>query len=85
MKKNHMNSSQMAAHLGCSKGYVSQLLNGNFDHKLSKLVSLSLAIGKVPVLEYKDLSEVVSSSALDQTAKARQKEVLVQEEPMVLA
>lgn len=54
-----MNSSQLAKHLGCSKGYVSQLLNGNFDHKISKLVELSLAIGKAPILEYKDVSEYI--------------------------
>ena len=41
------------------KSYVSQLLNGNFDHKISKLVELSLAIGKVPILDYKDISEYV--------------------------
>lgn len=59
MERKHMNSSQLAKHLGCSKGYVSQLLNGNFDHKLSKLVELSLAIGKAPILEYKDVSEYI--------------------------
>ncbi|MBR3287173.1 MAG: helix-turn-helix transcriptional regulator [Bacteroidales bacterium] len=56
MEKTHMNKAQFARNLGCSKGYVSQLLNGNFDHKISKLVKLSLAMGKVPVLEYKELS-----------------------------
>lgn len=59
MDKTHRNCSQLAQYLGCSKGYVSQLLNGNFDHKLSKLVELSLAIGKAPLLEYKDLYEYV--------------------------
>jgi len=56
MEKTHKNSSQLAEYLGCSKGYISQLLNGNFDHKMSKLVELSLAIGKAPILEYKDMS-----------------------------
>ena len=60
MKRNNMNSSQLAEYLGCSKGYVSQLLNGNFDHKISKLVQLSLAMSKVPVIEYKDISDIVS-------------------------
>lgn len=55
MEKRHMNSTQLAGYLGCSKAYVSQLLNGNYDHKLSKLVELSLAIGKVPVLEFQDM------------------------------
>ena len=59
MEKNHMNSSQLAQYLGCSKGYISQLLNGNFDHKISKLVQLSLAMGKAPVLDYKDISDYI--------------------------
>ena len=59
MERTHRNSSQLAKYLGCSKGYVSQLLNGNFDHKMSKLVELSLAIGKAPVLEYKDISDYI--------------------------
>lgn len=59
MERTHRNSTQLAQYLGCSKGYVSQLLNGNFDHKLSKLVELSLAIGKAPILEYKDVSDYV--------------------------
>ena len=57
MEKTDKNSSQLASYLGCSKGYISQLLNGNFDHKISKLVKLSLAIGKVPILEYKNISD----------------------------
>lgn len=56
MKRTHKNSSQLAEYLGCSKGYVSQLLNGNFDHKISKLVELSLAIGKAPNIEFMDIS-----------------------------
>ena len=55
-----MNKTQLAAYLGCSKGYVSQLLNGDFDHKLSKLVELSLAIGKVPLLEYEDMEQYIN-------------------------
>ena len=42
MSKNQMNRTQMAKHLGVSKGYVSQILNGDYDHKLSKFVELSL-------------------------------------------
>ena len=59
MERTHKNSSQLASYLGCSKGYISQLLNGNFDHKMSKLVKLSLAMGKAPILEYKDISEYI--------------------------
>ncbi len=48
IEKNNLSKTQLADKLGVTKGYVTQLLNGNFDHKLSKLVELSLAIGKIP-------------------------------------
>ena len=50
-----MNRTQFAEYLGCTKGYVTQLLSGDYDNKLSKLVELSLAIGKVPELEFGDM------------------------------
>lgn len=55
MKSHKMNRTQFAEYLGCTKGYVSQLLSGDYDNKLSKLVELSLAIGKVPELDFVDL------------------------------
>ena len=45
---------QLAQHLGVSKGYVSQVLNGDFDHKLSSLVRLALAVDTVPNLKFQD-------------------------------
>lgn len=55
MKENNMNKAQLAQMLGCSRGYVTQLLNGDFDHKISKLAELSVAIGKAPTIEFKDI------------------------------
>lgn len=62
MDKKHLNRTQLAGHLGCTKGYVTQLLNGDFDHKISKLVELSLAIGKVPEISYHAVDEYVAAS-----------------------
>lgn len=58
MEEHNMNKAQLAEHLGCSRGYVTQLLNGDFDHKISKLVELSLAIGMAPSVSFKDLKHV---------------------------
>jgi transcriptional regulator with XRE-family HTH domain len=44
-----------AKDLGVSKGYVSQVLNGDFDFRLSKLIELSLAIGKVPSINFTEI------------------------------
>ena len=51
METNKKNRTQLAEHLGVTKGYVTQLLNGDYDHKLSKLVELSLKCGYVPKID----------------------------------
>ena len=61
MEQRHMNKRQLAQHLGCSKGYVTQLLNGDYDHKLSKFIELSLAINKVPEITFSDVDEYITS------------------------
>lgn len=59
MTSKEMNRSQLAEHLGVTKGYVSQVLNGDADHRLSKIIELSMAIGKVPQIEFVDIDEVI--------------------------
>lgn len=61
MERHHMKKSQLAEYLGCTKGYVTQLLNGDFDHKLSKFVELSLAINKIPEITFTDVDEYIVS------------------------
>lgn len=61
MTSNHINKTQLAEHLGCTKGYVSQLLNGDFDHKMSKLVELSLAMGKIPEITFHEIDQYIES------------------------
>lgn len=57
LKKNKSSKKDFAEKLGVSKGYVSQILNGGFDHKLSKMFELSFAINKVPNIEFLDIEE----------------------------
>ena len=59
LKKNNLNKTQLAAQLGVTKSYITQILNGDFDHKVSKLVELSLAFGKVPVLQFIDVEKYI--------------------------
>ena len=56
MTKNHMNRTQLAAYLGVSKGYVSQLLNGDYNYSISKLVELAIKLNCVPNLELKPMA-----------------------------
>ena len=52
-----MTRTQLAEKLKVSKGYVSQVLNGDFDHRLSKLIELSLAVGVVPNIKFQPADE----------------------------
>ena len=54
LRREGLNQTQLAERLGVSKGYVSRLLNGNGDPKLSSILDLALAIGKEPVLGFTD-------------------------------
>jgi transcriptional regulator with XRE-family HTH domain len=70
MSIHQMNKTQLAEYLGCTKGYVTQLLNGDFDHKLSKFVELSLAINKIPEITFTDVDEYILSDSKDYMGKS---------------
>ena len=52
MKENNLTQTEFAKQIGVNKSYVSQILNGNFDHKVSKYVDLMLACGKSSINKY---------------------------------
>lgn len=54
MKENNLTQKDLAKQLNVSDAYVSQILNGNFNFTLKKLIELGLKIGKVPTLEFVD-------------------------------
>lgn len=57
IEKKGITRSEFARQLGTSRSYVSQLLGGDFDSKLSKLVELSLACGMLPSLKFTPMDE----------------------------
>lgn len=57
LKDNDMTQTQLAIQLGVSKGYISQVMKGEFNYTLKKLIELSLAVGKAPVIVFKPLAE----------------------------
>ena len=59
MKNNNLSRLEFAKKLGVTKGYVSQILNGEFDHRISKFVELTLAVGKVPNFKFDDLKQFI--------------------------
>ena len=59
IQKEGMNQTQLAEKLGVTKGYVSQIMNGNFNYTLKKMIELSLALNKAPAFEFKNLEQYI--------------------------
>jgi transcriptional regulator with XRE-family HTH domain len=60
MKKTGLSRVQFAESLGVSKGYVSQILNGDVDHRMSKFVELALSIGLVPSITFEKIEDLMT-------------------------
>lgn len=65
MRMNGLSRTQLAQKLGVTKGYITQVLNGDFDHRLSKLVELSLAVGLVPKIEFVPIDNIPEEKNTD--------------------
>ncbi|MEX8548900.1 MAG: XRE family transcriptional regulator [Mucilaginibacter sp.] len=59
MEKENINQTELANRLKITKGRVSQILNGNFNYTLKKLIDISLAIGLVPRIKYDKLDDII--------------------------
>lgn len=65
MEENGLSRTNLAEKFGVSKGYITQILKGDFDHKISKLIELSLATNMAPVLHFIDLERFINDDAND--------------------
>jgi transcriptional regulator with XRE-family HTH domain len=59
LHKEGLNQTQLALQLGVSKGYISQIMNGNFNYTLKKMIELSLALKRAPAFEFKNLEQYI--------------------------
>lgn len=66
MKSNNMNRKKLAEYLGVSKGYVTQLLSGDYDHRMSKFFELALAFGVIPKIDFVPIEEYIQSESITQ-------------------
>lgn len=63
----HFSKTDLAKELGFNKSYITQVLNGDFDHKISKFVELALASGKAPMVSFIDLNQFIKDDANNKT------------------
>jgi len=60
MDHHGLTQKEIAEHLGVSSSYVNQILKGNFNFTLKKLIELSLMMGKVPTLEFVNIDDYLA-------------------------
>jgi len=72
LKDNNLTQSQLATQLGVSKGYISQIMKGDFNYTLKKLIELSLAVGKAPIVVFKSLDVVTSIGQKEDASPSQQ-------------
>lgn len=65
IKENRLNRTELAKKMNVTKGYITQVLNGDFDHKVSKLVELALACDTIPLLFFVDKAKYIENDAED--------------------
>jgi transcriptional regulator with XRE-family HTH domain len=70
-EKKGITQTELADELGVSKGYVSQILKGEFNFTLKKLIEISLAIGMVPRLEFTALTDLMEKDEREKRSLAR--------------
>lgn len=63
LEQNNMTQTEFADKFGVTKGYISQIMNGNFNHSLAKLIEISLAIGKVPSMNFNNIEDISKSES----------------------
>ncbi len=59
LDENKLSRKELADKMGVSRGYISQVLNGDSDHRLSKIVTFALQAGKAPCIYFRDLNKVI--------------------------
>jgi transcriptional regulator with XRE-family HTH domain len=59
MEANNISRTKLAEEMKVSKGYITQILNGDFNCSLRKLIELSLFIKKAPIIEFKSIDSVI--------------------------
>lgn len=57
MESHNLTQRDVAKKLGVSASYISQILNGNFNFTLKKLIELGLMMDKIPNLEFVTFDE----------------------------
>ena len=73
MDENNLTQKQVAEKLNVSPSYVSQILNGNFNFTISKLIELALLVGKAPIIKFETIEQILKAETAQMQAESKSK------------
>ena len=76
----NLNRTQLAEHLGFSKGYISQILNGNANLSLKNLAKLSVKLGVAPILRFQDLDSWIKQNKIEVITNRDKRKQIIKEQ-----
>jgi len=59
LDKENISQTELAEKLNVSKGYISQIMNGNANFTMKKLIEFFISIRRIPKIKYLDFEEVI--------------------------
>jgi transcriptional regulator with XRE-family HTH domain len=63
LDKKQFTQTKFASEIGKSKGYVSQIMKADFDHKFSTLTEIALSVNKTPWIVWIDLDTYAENAS----------------------
>ena len=63
LEKENITKSELAKRLNVSKGRISQILDGEYNYSLKKLIDICLTIGLVQQIKYSTINEILKEDA----------------------
>lgn len=73
MEENNLTQKQVAEKLNASPSYVSQILNGNFNFTISKLIELALLVGKAPIIKFETIEQILKDETAEKSVESKPK------------
>lgn len=58
---NSLTEDELAEKCGVTRSCICDVLKGEFNSNLGKLIRISLAIGKIPVIQFKNLEKYIEN------------------------
>lgn len=64
MTDKEMNRTKLAEHLGVTKGHVTQMLAGDYNYSLSKLVETTMKMGYAVEIKFTPIEQIIQNDVL---------------------